>query len=1171
VTESPYVGLDFFAEDKAQLFYGRDSERNTIIGNLRASRLTLLYAESGVGKSSLLRAGVSARLQEIARESADEGESPEFIPVVFSSWLDDPLSALVRELESATRPFLSNRKGLELPRDRLEDAIEATSKALDTTPLLILDQFEEFFLYHRDDEAGERFADELAKCVARADLRGNFLISIREDAYSRIGDRFSGRIPNVYSNYLHLDYLDGRSAEAAIREPIRWLNGRSEHGEARYTIADDLVDTVLDQVRRDRHHVADGNSVGRFETAYLQLVMERLWHAEVATGTRQLRLETLKRLGGGSTILQRHLGDAMDTLPPDERQAAAEALRYLVTSGGTKIALTAPELADYTQIEPPRLERALARLGRERILRPDSSGEALRYELYHDMLGDAVVEWRKGAEQEREKAQLRDELEAEAERKRHRLTIRALWALGVLVVLLAVTTYVALVERRRAEQAEETARSRALAASAVSQLGQDPELSVMLARAAMQARATSEADDALRRALATSAVRGRFNVGPTVSAAFDDATGRLATVGPREISLWDSRGASRLVLRQALRADSGAFAMGRDGAVVAIDDDRETLVLRARANPQRVALEHGGGLTWVALSADQAYAAGARRGKIVVWNARTGRELARFPDSGFAEAGAFDPQDPKRLLTADCARGAVRIVRWESGESRTRGSAPRAAPVTGSDCLISVSPDGQRAVYSLKTGSARLWDVERDRVLVRRLPGIHDSVRDFGWSSDGRRFAVAAGRSASIFAARDGGRVSTTQSQPDELNSVAFSRSGLFLVTTSDDATARVADVATGSQIATLHGHQSPVLDATFGRYGRDVVTVSTDGSARLWRLPTGGILRGHRDRVLAAQFIRQGRSVVTGGADGRLLIWDRRTRHRVHVKLEPSLPAAPVNSVAADITGGHFLVARSYSSWTGQVLLVDANSGQIERHREVVPAAKTVALSPDGKLFVTTSTSVEPKLWRLDGRPPVATLRLTRWQRALSAAFSPDGRWIVTAGVDGVARIFDSRTLTPGVTLRRRGALYGAVFSPDGRRVLSFGADGTAQIWHFRPRRQDPLVLRGHTSWIGAGAFSPDGRQVVTGSADRTTRVWDARSGELLSTHNMHSDIVNSVAFSPDGKTILSAGDDRTARLYPCQTCRSDAELMQLAKRRIFRGFTPDERREYVELLNQP
>ena len=69
-TNGPYVGLDYFLEEDAGLFFGRDAERKRIIGNLRASRLTLLYAASGVGKSSLLRAGVSARLRRAGLELA---------------------------------------------------------------------------------------------------------------------------------------------------------------------------------------------------------------------------------------------------------------------------------------------------------------------------------------------------------------------------------------------------------------------------------------------------------------------------------------------------------------------------------------------------------------------------------------------------------------------------------------------------------------------------------------------------------------------------------------------------------------------------------------------------------------------------------------------------------------------------------------------------------------------------------------------------------------------------------------------------------------------------------------------------------------------------------------------------------------------------------------------
>ncbi|MDP9228337.1 MAG: ATP-binding protein, partial [Actinomycetota bacterium] len=312
---APYVGLDYFLEEDAGLFFGRDAERKRIIGNLRASRLTLLYAESGVGKSSLLRAGVSARLRQLAARRAAGPGSARFVPVVFSAWRGDSTADLIAALEGAARPLVREDAELELRRDALEAAIEDVVVAADATPLIILDQFEEHFLYAAD---GDAFDEQLAHCINRADLRAHFLISVREDAYSLIGPRFKARIPNVYGNYLHLDFLDERAGRDAILEPVNALNGSLTSGERHFEVEPALVDAVLEQVRRGRVSIGgDGGAAvgtaGRtgVETAYLQLVMERLWDEEIAIGSQQLRLDTLQHLGGADTIVHGHLDEAM--------------------------------------------------------------------------------------------------------------------------------------------------------------------------------------------------------------------------------------------------------------------------------------------------------------------------------------------------------------------------------------------------------------------------------------------------------------------------------------------------------------------------------------------------------------------------------------------------------------------------------------------------------------------------------------------------------------------------------------------------------------------------------------------------------------------------------------------------------------------------------------------
>ncbi|MGZ4251595.1 MAG: nSTAND1 domain-containing NTPase, partial [Solirubrobacteraceae bacterium] len=191
---SPFQGLGFYTEDDARWFFGRATERKIILAHLRTARLTLLYAESGVGKSSLLRAGVGARLRELATQNIDAGRPPKFVPLVFSAWKDDPVEDLVSEIRRQVhvlRPA-TNGAGPAPPTANggLADAITAAGLALDATLVIILDQFEEHFSYRLSGTRPDRLADELADCVNSPSVPANFLIAVREDAYGGLGDLF---------------------------------------------------------------------------------------------------------------------------------------------------------------------------------------------------------------------------------------------------------------------------------------------------------------------------------------------------------------------------------------------------------------------------------------------------------------------------------------------------------------------------------------------------------------------------------------------------------------------------------------------------------------------------------------------------------------------------------------------------------------------------------------------------------------------------------------------------------------------------------------------------------------------------------------------------------------------------------------------------------------------
>jgi hypothetical protein len=405
---APYIGLMPYAEKDAPLFFSREAEREIITANLIASRLTLLYRASGVGKSSVLHAGVAYHLRQLAQQHLAEHGTPEFVVVVFSAWRDDPLVGLADGIRDAVANALNVHTLESVPPSRsFTQTLQAWLERVDGDLLIILDQFEEYFLYHPQEDGEGTFAIEFPRAVNRPDLRANFLVSIREDSLAKL-DRFKGRIPNLFDNYLRIEHLDREAARMAIENPIERYNRLQVTDEQRVSIEAALVEAVLDQLRTGQ--VMLGESGGgivkgekaetRIETPYLQLVMTRLWNEEMRTGSHVLRLETLNRLGGAERIVKTHLDMTMSALPPNEEDIAARVFHYLVTPSGTKIAHSVRDLAEYAKLPETRLAPVLEKLSGTaiRILCPVAPPAglpvALRYEIFHDVLAPAIMDWR---------------------------------------------------------------------------------------------------------------------------------------------------------------------------------------------------------------------------------------------------------------------------------------------------------------------------------------------------------------------------------------------------------------------------------------------------------------------------------------------------------------------------------------------------------------------------------------------------------------------------------------------------------------------------------------------------------------------------------------------------------------------------------------------------------
>ncbi|MEO8705651.1 MAG: protein kinase [Kofleriaceae bacterium] len=193
-----------------------------------------------------------------------------------------------------------------------------------------------------------------------------------------------------------------------------------------------------------------------------------------------------------------------------------------------------------------------------------------------------------------------------------------------------------------------------------------------------------------------------------------------------------------------------------------------------------------------------------------------------------------------------------------------------------------------------------------------------------------------------------------------------------------------------------------------------------------------------------------------------------------------------------------------------------------------------SAAFSPDGTRIVTAGAD-QARVWDSAAGTVVATLT---GHDALveSAAFSPDNARIVTASADQTARLWDARTGSLLATLTHHNHVLFAAFSPDGERVITTGESGAVVLWKGKTA---PIStsLGGHRGNVYSAVFSPDGSRVVTASADHTAKVWDVETATLQVSLEGHRDEVFSAAFSPDGSQIVTASDDGTARLWNART----------------------------------
>ncbi|KAH7919603.1 WD40 repeat-like protein [Leucogyrophana mollusca] len=220
-------------------------------------------------------------------------------------------------------------------------------------------------------------------------------------------------------------------------------------------------------------------------------------------------------------------------------------------------------------------------------------------------------------------------------------------------------------------------------------------------------------------------------------------------------------------------------------------------------------------------------------------------------------------------------------------------------------------------------------------------------------------------------------------------------------------------------------------------------------------------------------------------------------------------------------------------------VILWDVESGrQDERRLQHDSSVRWIAISPDGKRIASGIGQGGLVIWDTLTQKVVHEVK---GDGVRELAYSPDGRWILTAPMtnERVVQLWDADTGRPGgEPLKFAGSIFCVTFSPDGTRIAAGFRDGYFQVIDILTGESTVGPIKGHAEFVSSVVYSPDGLLLVTASADKSIRVWDPKTGVETGKPMLgHEYGVNCLSITADGRRVASGGNDKTVRVWDLET----------------------------------
>ncbi|MEM7603970.1 MAG: serine/threonine-protein kinase [Myxococcota bacterium] len=354
--ECPYPGLGTFERSHAGLYFGRKADVRRVQAKLRQHAVVAVSGPSGIGKSSLIYAGVLPALETNGEDWEVHAIRPGRSPL-------GAIETLLREF--VQRDSDTDRMSYE--PGFLGAVLRERHRTTGKRALIVVDQFEELFTLAQDTER-ELFLRALNGVADDAAGPLRVLLSIRSDYVHRALEHEAWG-PSLVDGLVFLNPLNREALREALVEPSRAIGYEFE--------SQTLIDRVLDDV------TDCGGAL-----PLLQFAASKLWDARDAS-RRVLTVSAYSALGGLGGALSSYADDVVTGLGPSGEAMAKAALVSLVTSERTRSVENADALCERAS-NPEAMRAVLRRLVDARLLISRGEGETRQIELVHESL---IEQW----------------------------------------------------------------------------------------------------------------------------------------------------------------------------------------------------------------------------------------------------------------------------------------------------------------------------------------------------------------------------------------------------------------------------------------------------------------------------------------------------------------------------------------------------------------------------------------------------------------------------------------------------------------------------------------------------------------------------------------------------------------------------------------------------------